>query len=400
MYCDSRGVYLPSTHEEDLANPEGLSDLPSRRVADYSGGYESRFPHHLIKAPGGDGHWDLPRHPSPPPRALYSDYLAAHPHVTGLLAVGPSGVQCEEYRHGRGPSHRLQSWSMAKSVTSLLLGICLDRGLIRSLDDLASDYCPELLGTLHGSIKLRHLFNMSSGVAVDHIPANVQIYTEGFTNADSSVQRVVCGWVDKASDHSQGQRFNYNELCPLTIGMVLRAVTKQSLSEFCETALWRPLGAEADATWQTDSEGKEFNCIGFGCCLRDWARLGLLVAHRGRANGRRVVSDAFFDEVFHWGADEQQAVFLADSSLREALAAGRREELRAIESFGVAYKGFFWHCKPDASQPRFVGHGGQTVVVDVPSQTVIVQTAVEGFGEDGRQLLSLLSLFEDVASHH
>jgi hypothetical protein len=400
--------YLASSDFEHRANPEGLSDLPARRVADYSGGYERRFPHRTIKCAvtaAGGGTWPLPplhSHPqlpfSPvaPVAAACADYLTAHPHITGLLLARPAGVLEEEYQHGRTPHHRLQSWSMAKSVTSLLLGICLDRGLVRSLDDLAGDYCPALAGTLHGGLTLRHLINMSSGAAVDHIPSNIQIYKEGFTNPNSSVRKTVAGWAGKAPDHGPGERFNYNELCPLSVGMVIRAVTKQSLSEFCESALWQPLGAEADASWQTDSEGAEFNCIGFGCCLRDWGRLGLLVAQRGLSGAEgttRVVSDAYFSELCQWRQDEQQAVFVEDAiGLQSLLAAGQHVE--GVSNFGVRFKAFFWHCRPDGSQPRFVGHGGQTVLCDIPSHTVLVQTAVEEFDERGHQLAKLLALFE------
>ena len=349
---------------------------------------------------GGGGCWPLLPHPLLPGtrsvEAACNGYLLDHPHTTGLLLVRSDGVLAEEYRHDRTPQHRLQSWSMAKSVTSLLLGICLDRSLIRSLDDLAGEYCPALSGTLHGGVTLRCLVNMSSGAAVDHIPSNIQIYTEGFTNKDSSVCKTVAGWVSKAPDHGPGEQFNYNELCPLSIGMVIRAVAKQSLSEFCESALWQPLGAEADASWQTDSEGNEFNCIGFGCCLRDWGRLGLLVARRGlTADGTRVVSDAYFSEICQWRPEEQQTVFVSDTTdLQSMLATGRHTELEPVSNFGVRYSSFFWHCKTDGSQPRFVGHSGQTVLCDIPSQTVLVQTSVQDFDERGHQLAELLALFE------
>ena len=74
----------------------------------------------------------------------------------------------ESYQFDRKPDMRLTSWSMAKSVTSLLLGICIDRGLVRSIDDKAEDYVPYLKGTLHGGTSLRNLANMSSGAAILH----------------------------------------------------------------------------------------------------------------------------------------------------------------------------------------------------------------------------------------
>ena len=82
-------------------------------------------------------------------------------------------------------------------------------------------------------------------------------------------------------------------------------------------------GAEADATWCVDSHGCEFNCVNFQARLRDWARLGLLVAARGVGkDGQRVVSEAWIDEVTSWGPNDQQ-VRPAQPTLpaRDALAA-------------------------------------------------------------------------------
>ena len=152
----------------------------------------------------------------------------------------------ERYRHARTPAMRLTSWSMAKSVTSLLLGICLDRKLIESYDDLAPRYVPELVGTLHGSTTLRNLSNMSSGAEVLHDRDNSTIYPSAFTTKTANVFRTVANWNQQRQ--AQGLAYNYNELCPLTLGIVIRKVTGMSMSEFAQHALWQPLGAEASAT--------------------------------------------------------------------------------------------------------------------------------------------------------
>ena len=150
-----------------------------------------------------------------------------------------------------------------------------------------------------------------------------------FESDDASIAKFVASMNER--QEPEGARFNYNEICPLTIGMVIRSVTGQTMSAFAEEALWQPMGAEADATWQTDSTGAEFNCVGFvsgvapfasplrdltetaaaqGCRLRDWGRLGLLVAQGGvTAEGRRIVSEDWISEVTSWRADEQQALF-------------------------------------------------------------------------------------------
>lgn len=354
----------------------GFSRDPAYRVGNYSGGYDAmvRFrriaagdkPAPLRSAPVDlkyrhDASWATPQ-----------QYLERWP-VTGLLIARRGAILHESYRFARLPTMRMASWSMAKSVTSLLLGICLDRGLIASMDDTAERYLPELKGTLHGGTTLRNLANMSSGVAIDHNRDNgTTIYPKGLLDRDSSVRRLVTGW--NARREGQGMTFRYNELCPLTIGMVMRQVTGKSLSEFAEQALWRPLGAEAEATWMTDSESNEFNCVGFAARLRDWARLGMLVAQKGAMGGQQIVSERWIAELTRW-TDDDRAVRYGSAGTRV---------LRG-------YKYFMWHAKADGKQPVFAGHHGQRVYVDMASETVLVQTAVD---HDGSWEDELHAMFE------
>ena len=335
------------------------------------------LPHHIIRA--GD-------RPMPLVVALRDDikwgftsrtpedYLNSWP-VTGLLIARRGEIWHESYRFSRHASMRLTSWSMAKSVTSLLLGICLDRKTIGSLDDTADRYLSELKGTLHGQTTLRNLCNMSSGAEILHDRDNPVIYPSAFlgaTDAPSSIRRTVAGWNRRREE--QGRFFNYNELCPLTVGMVMRQVTGQSLSQFAQEALWRPLGAEADATWTTDSERNEFNCVGFAARLRDWARLGMLVAQRGRANGAQIVSESWIEECTRWTDADRQVRYGA-----------------ATRGLLGGYKAFIWHARPDGSHVVFNGHHGQRVFVDLPTQTILVQTAVE---HEGNWQQDLYALFE------
>lgn len=97
-----------------------------------------------------------------------------------MLVAKQGTIIAEHYRHERTSDMRFTSWSMAKSVTSLLLGICIDRGLIASLDDTAETYVAEFSGTELGSCTLRNLANMSSGVEVTHERDNPTIYPCAF----------------------------------------------------------------------------------------------------------------------------------------------------------------------------------------------------------------------------
>ena len=91
------------------------------------------------------------------------DYLARTP-TTGLLIARGDTILVERYQYGRTDRHRFTSWSMAKTVTAMLVGIAIAEGHIRSVDDLAAAYVPELAGTEYGRTSLRHLLQMSSGV--------------------------------------------------------------------------------------------------------------------------------------------------------------------------------------------------------------------------------------------
>jgi CubicO group peptidase (beta-lactamase class C family) len=356
--------------------PESRSSferLPEFRVGNYSGGHERSIRHHVIRSGGTAAAWnDAPlgdfRYRSGLFQKTPDAYLAQWP-VTGLLIARDNHLLFERYGFARQPSMRLQSWSMAKSVTSLLLGICLDRGLIASFDDMAARYLPELAGTLHGETSLRHLANMCSGADVVHARDNAILYPGALLGTDPDIARTVSAW-NRRSEPA-GTRFNYNELCPLTLGMVMRRVTGGSLSAFAERVLWQPLGAEATATWLTDARGAEFNSIGFAARLRDWGRLGELVAQRGRGpDGRVIVSEAWINECTSWS---------------EADAPVRHGRVRLTQG----YKALFWHARDDGSRPAMHGHHGQRVLIDLPSRTVLVQTAVDQQGPWERELLDM-----------
>lgn len=342
------------------APDRSLTRDPLYRVGNYSGGFERMLPFRLIPKSINPSilkkkSIDNFKYRSGFSTRTVKDFLDRSP-TTGLLICKGDQVLVEEYRFGRTDTMRLTGWSMAKSITSLLLGICIDRKLIKSYDDSLATYLPELSGTLHGEVTLRNLSNMSSGAAHSWPDDNVPIYRSGLLVNDSSIRKVVSSWNQRREE--QGSKFDYNELCPLAIGMVIRKVTGLSLSEFMAEALWDPLGAEADATWWTDSERNEFNCVGYAATLRDWGRLGLLVANKGRVGEKQLVSEAWIRECTSWGPQDKHVRF---NIIRE----------------GLGYKGLFWHWKSDGSRPFFNGVQGQRVIVDLPSGVVLVHTALD-----------------------
>ena len=184
------------------------------------------------------------------------------------------------------------SFSVAKSFVSTLVGIAIDEGLIGSISDPVTDYLPELAARdrKFQEVTLRDLLTMSSGIR----------YQEGgFPSfGDDTYTYYGVDLRDVALNRTQieqppGITWHYNNYHPLLLGLVLERATGTSVSDFMATMLWQPLGAEADATWNLDSESSGFEKMESGLNARavDYARFGLAFLHNGEWNGRRIVSE-------------------------------------------------------------------------------------------------------------
>jgi CubicO group peptidase (beta-lactamase class C family) len=219
------------------------------------------------------------------------DYLNRQP-VTGLLIAKDNTILVERYQYGRTDMDRLTSFSMAKSVVALLIGIAVKEGAIRSVDDLAETYVPGLKDTEYGRTPIKALLLMASGVA----------FSEDYASKSSDIYQLARMTVEQDSAGSlaavkqfntrrspPGARFSYSSAESLVLGLVLAAATKRTVSDYAAEKLWQPLGAEADATWIVDATGQEVTFAYVNAVLRDWARLGLMLANHGNWQGKTVV---------------------------------------------------------------------------------------------------------------
>ena len=191
------------------------------------------------------------------------DYLARNP-TTGLLIVRGDEILVERYQYGRTDRHRFTSWSMAKTVTAMLIGIAIDEGRIRSVDDLAAAYVPALDGTEYGRTSLRHLLQMSSGVRFN------EEASPGFVTDDliqfvlDTYMRVGPGGVGAVTSFNDrerpaGTKFSYSSVETQVLGLVLTRAIGRPVAEYLEQKIWQPIGAEADATFASDPEGAKMN---------------------------------------------------------------------------------------------------------------------------------------------
>jgi CubicO group peptidase (beta-lactamase class C family) len=283
---------------------------------------------------------------------------------TGLLVMKGNTVLVERYQYDRKAADRFQSMSMAKTVVAMLIGVALNEKLIKSIDDRADQYVPALKGSAYGETSLRNLLTMSSGVKFrDELTGN----DDNAVLASRTLGKVGAGGADSVhgfNDRARpaGTKFSYSSGESQVLGLVLRGATGRQLADYLSEKIWRPMGAEADASWIVDQAGYELGYIGLNATLRDWGRLGLLLANGGAMEGGPQVIPA----------DWVKAATTAEAKhLRVGVA---------TKNNGYGYQTWLIH----KNQPYFalLGARGQGVYVDPKSKIVVVHTAVHGTQRD------------------
>ncbi len=270
------------------------------RVGAFSN-YGQLFPSRVIRAPAQASPLkraakELPlRYTHEGKSRTIDDYLNTWP-VTGLLIAKDDTILVERYQYGRTDKHLLTSFSMAKSMLSLLIGHALERGAIRSLDDTADAYVPELKGTEYGATPIRALLQMASGVEFNelyNVPGSDIYVLARLTLEQDPVGAIEAVKRFNTRRFPPGKQFHYSSAESMVLGLVLTRAIKRPIADFASEVLWQPLGAEADANWNVDAKGQEVTYAYYNARLRDWARVGLMMAHGGKWAGRTVVPESW-----------------------------------------------------------------------------------------------------------
>lgn len=285
------------------------------------------------------------------------DYLDRNP-VTGLLLARDGEILLEHYRYARTDTERFVSHSMAKTVTSMLVGIAVEEGAIRSIDQPAADYVPELAGTEYGKTPIRALLHMSSGVkfkeAYDGTGDNSTLSRLLFTSDNPGAAAAVAQF--NTRDAPPDTRFYYAGAETEVLGLVVARATGQKLADYLHSRIWQKLGAEADASWIVDTKGVEVAYCCFNAVLRDWARLGMMLASDGAWNGKQIVPRDWL----------LAATTVAPGDQHLAPQPGKRY-------FGYGYQ--VWIFPGPRRQFALLGIHGQAIFVDPAARLVMVQTA-------------------------
>lgn len=226
-------------------------------------------------------------------------------NTTAFIVLHGDVLLYEGYFNGAERESIHGSFSAAKPFTSTLVGIALEEGYIHSLDDPITDYLPELIerDPRYKEITIRHLITMTSGLRWDRSDSNP--FSDDFISYYSPDLRATA--LETQIVETPGQRFLYNDYNPLLAGMILERATGMSVSEYLETRLWKPMGAEGGGSWSLDSEQSGFEKMFVGVNGRaiDLVKLGWLFLNNGRAGEKQVVPQGWVKQV----TDAREAIY-------------------------------------------------------------------------------------------
>ena len=288
--------------------------------------------------------------------------FCAREFTDGLLVLHRGRVALEHYDNGMTPRSLHLSQSVAKSITACVTGILVGRGLLDPAVEV-TEYLPELEATAYRGAKLRDLLNMSSGVHYDedyeaadsHIAATD--IAAGWKPPRPGVDAPACIWdqiltlTETAGAH--GEKFNYRSIETDVIAHCMERVSGTRLAELISRELWQPLGCEQNANFSIDRAGYALACGGFSASLRDYARVGLMLANQGSGNGRQIVPAEWLRDT--WSSANN----LQDEKRKRAFPNG-------------GYRNQFWLRDVATRVMMARGVFGQLIYIDPDRELVVV----------------------------
>lgn len=273
------------------------------------------------------------------------DYMARE-RVAGLLVISHGKIVLEKYGLGQTPGDKWISFSIAKSVTSTLLGAAIKDGKIKSVDDQVTTYLPELKGGAYDGVTLRQVLAMRSGAQwnEDYVDPNsdvAQLATSMAENKGASLVKMMAGRPRAAEP---GTRFLYSTGESNMVGLIVSRAVGEPLADYLSRKIWARYGFESDASWLTDG-GTEIG----GCCLnitlRDYGRLGQFMLDGGKTGKAELLPAGWISEA-----------------------------TRSNSSPGETPYGYQWWI-PAPGTFAALGIFGQAVYVDPAKQLVVAQIA-------------------------
>ena len=303
---------LPAAGADTTAKPSSVAGVLFWDQAQREAGFramEMRFPVHV--AARGSHTFPLPRGAGIKPvlreagqPVSLADFMARH-KAAGVLVIDHGKVRLETYGLGYGPEGRWTSFSVAKSLTSTLVGAAIADGYINSLDDPVTRYITDLKGGAYDGVTVRQLLTMTSGVKwnEDYTDPNSDVARLFSVKPDPGVDATVSYMRHLPREAAPGAKWVYKTGETNLIGVLVTSATHRTLADYLSEKIWRPFGMEREAVWMVDERGQEAG----GCCismtLHDYGRVGLFMLGGGKAGGKSVLPEGWIVAATHKQAD-------------------------------------------------------------------------------------------------
>jgi CubicO group peptidase (beta-lactamase class C family) len=222
---------------------------------------------------------------------LFADINNQKYYVYSVMIIRNGYVVAEANR--QAPDHRYPIWSTTKVITTTLMGIAVDRGIIDNIDQPVFDFFPgdplENKDPRKQEIRLKHLLSMSSGF--DWPETETSMAYDGNPEYQMEMSPDWARYVlNRPMAHFPGETFNYNSGCSILLTAVLQQ-TGLDVAEFGQQHLFSPLGiSENSYHWSRTSNGMPNGSHGLVMRPQDMARIGYLYLKGGHWNGKQILS--------------------------------------------------------------------------------------------------------------
>ncbi len=259
------------------------------------------------------------------------------------VIIKNDSIWFENYYDGFSEDSQSNSFSMAKSYVSGLMGKAIQEGYIKSLDQPVSDFLPTFSEGIATKMTVGHLSSMASGTTWDErYYSPFSIVTRAYF--DDDLEKVMLGL---KMDTEPGKSFKYSSGDTQMLAMVIEKATGKKLYNYLTESFWKPLGCENPTLWQLDS--KDHDLVKAYCCIasnaKDFARFGKLYKDHGKWNGKQILDSTFV-----------------------------AKSLKPVYTDGPMY-GYGWWLKSIRDKNFFMmrGHLGQYVIVEPNDNVIIVR---------------------------
>ena len=313
-------------------------------------------------------------------------------YTQGFLVLQNDSVSHESYYLGQKKDTRHISWSVAKSFVSALMGITIEEGYIKSIEDNVEEYLPELSSSGYNGVKIRELLQMSSGIKFDETYSDslsdINRYWRGFVLGDSQDKFAAI----LKNDITPGTFNHYVSINTHILGMIIVRTTGKSLTEYLEEKIWKKIGMEHNGYWLVDGYGMEMALGGLNATVRDYAKMGKLFLDSGRWKGKQIVPEEWVLESTSINAEHLEAE--SNNSAHPNIGYGYQWWIPGTsEKYG------------DEEEFMAIGIYNQFIYVNRTTNTVIVKTSAnrnyyDRFNNPYAGKHGAIELFREIAHMH